>query len=126
MLIVDPGRFEFLRKYRSVIIIALMVLTGSGLNIGLRPGGSYEIEIVNTAEVGQTDPLDALGEAEEGAVRALSVLSDGVVWLNSPRLQLLGGIDFKGGKGDVLWFQYRGGGWREVARRLIGQLPPHK
>ena len=107
-------RVKQVAKYNIGTVVALIAaaifvfLTGDESLIGI---------IVDTEFREATVP--SLEEAAEGEIITLRIGSDGDTIKHTAQLQLSGGIDFTGKKGDSIILQKQDGVWVEIGRRLV-------
>ena len=94
-----------------VVLIAsllISILTGNEQMIG---------KLIGTA---LNETIDVPAEnAQEGEVMTLVISKDGDIILNSEKIQLAGGLDFQGKKGDAIMFQMVNGVWVQFYVSLV-------
>jgi len=91
-----------------VLTIAISFLTENEAIIGKL----IETVLSETAAVATQD-------SQDGEIRTLVVAKDGDTILNSDKLQLAGGLDFTGIKGDAIILQKMDGVWVQIGKRLV-------
>lgn len=91
-----------------IISVLLNILTGNEQVIG---------KLIGTIlEETTTVPVES---SDDGEIMTLVISEDGDILLNSDKLQLEGGLDFRGMKGDAIMIQKMDGVWVQIGKRLI-------
>lgn len=91
-----------------IISVLLNTLTGNEQVIG---------KLIGTIlEETTTVPVES---SDDGEIMTLVISEDGDILLNSDKLQLEGGLDFRGMKGDAIMIQKMDGVWVQIGKRLI-------
>jgi len=93
-----------------VLVVSLVVsfLTGNEQMIGQIIGTVLQETVIVPDE-----------DSQDGEIRTLVISQDGDTLLNSDKLQLAGGLDFTGLKGDAIIVQKMDGVWVQIGKRLI-------
>ena len=95
-----------------VLMLVISVLTGDEEQTQKLLGIVFETAFQNTTTV-TDDP------AEDGEIATLVIANDGDTIYNSDKLELAGGLDFTGLKGDAIIMQKIDGVWVQIGKRLI-------
>lgn len=94
-----------------VVLIAsllISILTGNEQMIG---------KLIGTV-LDETIAVPAV-DSQDGEIMTLVISEDGDTLLHSDKLQLEGGLDFTGKKGDAIMVQKMNGVWVQIGKRLI-------
>ena len=94
-----------------VMLIAMVVysiMTGNEQLIGKLMETALE-ETVSVSDEGSRD----------GEIRTIKIAKDGDTIISSDKLQLEGGLDFTGKKGDAVIVQKIDGVWVQIGKRLV-------
>lgn len=91
-----------------IISVLLNILTGNEQVIG---------KLIGTIlEETTTVPVES---SDDGEIMTLVISEDGDILLNSDKLQLEGGLDFRGMKGDAIIIQKMDGVWVQIGIHLV-------